>query len=68
MTNRQDEILNEILKLKSWLYGQNGFEGDIPQIKRAIANQSKRVRILEIALAGLLVSGGGAIGIIQLLN
>ena len=31
---KTDEILAEVKELKSWLYGANGHEGDIPEIKK----------------------------------
>ena len=68
MTDKQDEILTEVRELKHWLYGKNGFEGDIPDIKKMLCSHSRRIRILEIVVAGFIVSGGGAIGLIQLLG
>ncbi len=75
MTDKLDEILSEVKEvkseqreLKSWLYGANGHEGDVPEIKKQLSNHGKRIRIIEIVLAGLLVSGGGAIGLLKLLG
>ena len=75
MTDKLDEILKEIKEsrnegnqLKSWLYGENGFEGDIPEIKKLLKNHSHRIRILEIVIAGAIVSGSGAFGLIKLLG
>jgi len=51
---KTDEILAEIKKLNVKLYGENGFEGDIPVIKRRQAqffshfdDHSKRITIME---------------------
>ena len=75
MPDKLDEILIEvretkgdIKQLKSWLYGENGFEGDIPDIKKTIKNHSRRIRTIEIVIAGLAVTGGGTMGLIKLLG
>ena len=75
MPDKIDEILAEvretkgdIKQLKSWLYGENGFEGDIPEIKKTLKNHSRRIRTIEIVIAGLMVSGGGIIGLVKLLG
>lgn len=75
MGDKLDDILdevketrNDVKQLKSWLYGQNGFEGDIPEIKKAIKNHNRRIRTIELTLAGLVVSGGGIAGLVSLIN
>ena len=75
MTDKIDEILIEVRafrgegkQLQSWLYGENGFEGDIPEIKKLLKNHNKRIRTLEIVVAGLMVAGGGTMGLIKLLG
>ena len=68
---KQDEILNEVREIKlrmSWLYGKNGFEGDIPEIKKLLCNYGRRIRIIEIMVAGITVSGGGIWGLTKLLG
>ena len=60
MTDKIDEILAEVKELKSWLYGANGFEGDIPEIKAGLKNHNKRIRRIELILAG--IAGSGALG------
>lgn len=66
MTDNSDLILMEIKSLSAKLYGENGFEGDIPEIKKNLRNHSKRIRIIELALVGISVVGGGSAGIIKL--
>ena len=51
---KNDDILSEIRLLNTKLYGENGFEGDIPYIKENIEKQnnylndhSKRITIIE---------------------
>ena len=75
MPDRIDEILagvretkGDIKQLKSWLYGENGFEGDIPDIKKTVRNHSRRIRTIEIIIAGLAITGGGTMGLIKLLG
>ena len=75
MPDKIDEILTTVIgtqsnikQLKSWLYGENGFEGDIPDIKKTIKNHSRRIRTIEIIIAGLIVTGSGAVGLIKLLG
>ena len=53
-------ILHEIRELKSWLYGANGFEGDVPQIKQQAKELRKRIRRIEMILA--LIIGSGILG------
>lgn len=59
-----DEILTEvkaaksdISQLKSWLYGQNGFEGDMPEIKKSLKDHTVRIRRLELLVAALIGTG-----------
>ena len=68
MAEVTDQILYEIRELKSWLYGREGHEGDVPEIKAGLKNHSKRIRRIEIIIAGLLVTGGGLAGLIKLLG
>ena len=58
MPDTNDQILAELRELKSWLYGQNGFVGDIPTIKKQYEElcnvdkaHDKRVRTLEKMVA-----------------
>jgi len=60
MTDTNEQILAELKELKHWLYGDNGFEGDIPAMKKqyealCLANKAhdKRVRDLEKTVYGL---------------
>ena len=71
MPDRQDEILAEVKELKSWLYGANGHAGDIVEIKAAYQDHSKRIRRIELILAGISslgLLGGGSLGIIKWLS
>ena len=75
MPDKLDEILievkdtrSDVKQLKSWLYGENGFEGDIPEIKKTLKNHGRRIRTIEIVIAGLVVTGGGTMGLIKLLG
>ncbi len=68
MADRNEEILSEIRELKSWLYGANGHEGDIPEIKASMKSNTKRINRLEIIVAGLVAVSGGAFGIAKLLG
>lgn len=68
---KADEILSEIKELKSWLYGSDGFEGDIPKIKTGFERHDNRIRRIEIILAGIIGSGilgGGTFGLIRMLS
>ena len=51
---KSDDILNEIKSLGTKLYGENGFEGDIPVIKGHLEkinshldDHSKRITVVE---------------------
>ena len=68
MAGKLDEILGEIRYLNIKLYGENGFEGDIPEIKATFKNHNKRIRRIEIITAGLIGSGILSSGIIGLIN
>ena len=75
MPDISEEILFEIKELKSWLYGANGHEGDIPELKKQYKelcrdddDQRKKIHRIELILVGLGVIGGGSAGIIKLLN
>ena len=47
MVADEHEILTEIRELKSWLYGKNGFEGDIPEMKANLKQTSITVQSHE---------------------
>ena len=75
MPDINEEILSEVKELKHWLYGKNGFEGDIPELKKANeelrksdASQLKKIHRIELILAASGIVGGGALGIIKLLG
>ena len=71
MPDKSEEILSEIKHLTAKLYGENGFEGDIPDIKACYKDHSKRIGRIEIVIAGLIgsgVLGGGIVGLINLLG
>ena len=71
MPKTNDEIFSEIRELKSWLYGENGHEGDVPEIKNVLKCHQKRITRIELIIAGLAgsgVLGGGIVGIIKLLG
>lgn len=71
MPKQIDQILFEIKELKSWLYGADGHTGDIVEIKDSVKNHNRRIRRIELILAGLAGTGalgGGVAGIIKLLS
>ena len=82
MPNINEQILAEIRELNSghkelkhYLYGEDGFEGDIPEIKRLCAglakadkDQLKKIHRIELILAASGILGGGTLGIIKLLS
>ena len=71
MTDTNELILAEVKELKSWLYGKNGHEGDIPEIKASVKDHNKKIRRIEIVLGGVLGSGalgGGIAGLVKLLS
>lgn len=71
MPDINEEILGEIRELKSWLYGANGHEGDIIEIKAGLKNHNKRITRIELIFAGLIgsgVLGGGIVSAINLLG
>jgi len=49
--SKSDEILVEVRELKHWLYGMNGFEGDIPEIKKRL-HSLERGRVSKKVLGG----------------
>ena len=66
-----EQILGEVKELKSWLYGADGHEGDIQEIKVHLKNHSARIKKVELIIAGLIgsgVLGGGIIGIAKLVG
>ena len=60
---KSDDILREVKFLKVKLYGENGFEGDIEEIKAFLKNHDKRIsrnsRILFTIIGILSASGAG---------
>ena len=71
MPKTNDEIFSEIRELKSWLYGENGYEGDVPEIKCVLKSHQKRITRIELIIASLVGSGalgGGIFGIAKLLG
>mgnify|MGYP001567348461 CR=1 FL=1 len=75
MPDINEQILAELKELKHWLYGANGFEGDIPELKKqyeelcaADDDQLKKIHRIELILVGLGIVGGGSAGIIKLLS
>lgn len=68
MPDKIDEILFEIRKLSIKLYGENSFEGDITEIKTGLKDHSKRIRRIELIIAGSAVLAGGATGLVKLLS
>ena len=66
-----EQILAEVKELKGWLYSKNGFEGDIPEIKKLLKTHDKRITRVELVLAGLLgtgLLGGGVVGAFKLIG
>lgn len=65
---KNDEILKEVKFLTVKLYGENGFEGDIEEIKSALKGYDKRIsrnsRILFIII-GMLSASGAGYGVVQ---
>lgn len=75
MPEINEEILAEVRELKHWLYGKNGFEGDIPKLKEqceglceADKDQLKKIHRIELILAASGIIGGGTLGIVKLLS
>lgn len=71
MPDINEEIFFEVKKLSVKLYGENGFEGDIPEIKKSMKNYQKRINRIELTIAGLIGSGalgGGILGIVKWLS
>ena len=75
MAKINEEILTEVKELKHWLYGKNGFEGDIPQMKaqykelcKSDKKQLGKIHRIELILAASGIVGGGTLGIIKLLG
>ncbi len=73
--DKSEEILSEVRELKHWLYGADGHEGDIPELKEQYkelrkndACQLKKIHRIELILAASGIVGGGALGIIKLLG
>jgi len=67
---KEDDILYEVKSLKAKLYGENGFEGDIPYIKtmlKEVDNRSIKNRLMVYCLivAGV---GGGSFGVAKLID
>jgi len=71
MPDISEQILSEVKKLSAKLYGENGFEGDIPEIKKSMRNHQKRIARIELIIAALVgsgVLGGGIVSIGKLLG
>ena len=71
MPDINEEILFEVKKLSAKLYGENGFEGDIPELKDSMKSHQKRITRIELIIAGLAgsgVLGGGIVGIAKLIG
>ena len=66
-----DKLGNKIDNLNEKLYGKNGFEGDIPEIKNGVNENDKRIsrnsRII-FTIVGILSASGLGAGIVQLLG
>ncbi len=60
---KSDDILNAVNGLRVKLYGENGFEGDITEIKKLLTGYDKRIsrnsRILYTVIGALSASGIG---------
>jgi len=60
MANSKD-VLTAVEHLSAKLYGENGFEGDIPEIKKLLAGYDKRIsrnsRLIFFIVGMLSVSG-----------
>ncbi len=60
---KSDDILREVKFLKVKLYGENGFEGDVEEIKASLKNHDKRIsrnsRLVFTILGALSASGIG---------
>ena len=65
-----DEVLSEVKTLKSWLYGANGYEGDIPEIKKMLCKVNNRSIKNRLMIYCLIVAGagGGGVAITKLLE
>ena len=70
MANSAD-VLREIKHLTTKLYGENGFEGDIPEIKKLLNGYDKRISRnsrLIFTMMGILMASGAGFGIAQWLG
>ena len=65
---KSDEILSAIKLLNAKLYGENGFEGDITEIKEGVRTNRSRIHRIEIIITGLVGSGVLGTGIWSLLQ
>ncbi len=75
---KSDEILvavkdvsSKVDLLSAKLYGEDGFEGDIPELKVSMRSHGKRLTRVELIIAGLIGSGalgGGIVGIAKWLG
>ena len=43
-------------------------EEELPEIKQLLRNHSRRIRVIEIIIGSLVVSGGSIAGLIKLLS
>ena len=64
MHRTQDDIATDVKLMKVKLYGENGFEGDIPEIKKFVQGHDKRIsrnsRFIFTIIGLLSASGIGA--------
>ena len=63
MANSND-VLQAIQELKTRLYGENGFEGDIPEMKaclKQIPKNTEAIHLLELEVHGK-TGGNGLVG------
>ena len=62
----QEGIAADVRMMKVKLYGENGFEGDIPEIKKLIKGHEKRISrnsTFVFTIIGLLSASGIGAGI-----
>ena len=70
MANSND-VLRAIENLAEKLYGKDGFEGDIPEIKASLRGHQKRISRnsrLIFTMMGILMASGAGYGIGQWLG
>lgn len=70
MANSAD-VLREIKSLAEKLYGKDGFEGDIPEIKSSLKGHEKRISRnsrLIFTMLGMLMASGAGYGLASLIG